>query len=166
MAARPPSDNARRVFVDYVRGHMDRHRSKPERVRSARTGLGLRKGCLWPRSEGTICRLVFLVRRGRGAVVSTQVPGRGFSLIVDRSRRRFARWKRSRERSNPICMANGTTARFTSRTCNASDRELDVFKKQLIASCTKSADPLPDVGSTPMLRNPSAQRQARRRFNQ
>ena len=93
MAARASSDNARRVFVDYVRGHMGRHRSKPERVRSARPGLGLRKACLWPRSEGTICRLVFLVRRGRGAVVSVQVPGRGFSLIVDHLRRRFARLK-------------------------------------------------------------------------
>jgi hypothetical protein len=37
--------------------------------------------------------LVFLVRRGRGAVVSVQVPGRGFALIVDYLRRRFARFK-------------------------------------------------------------------------
>ena len=93
MAARSSSDNARRVFVDYVRGHMGHHRSKPERFRSARPGLGLRKACLWPRSEGTIRRLVFLVRHGGGAVVSAQVPGRGFSLIVDYLRRRFARLK-------------------------------------------------------------------------
>ncbi len=38
----------------------------------------IRKACLWPRSESTICRLVCLVRRGRGAPVSAQVPGRGF----------------------------------------------------------------------------------------
>jgi hypothetical protein len=54
-------------------------------------------------------------------------------------------------------------ARFTSRTCNAFaraierlDREVDAIKKKLTASCTKSADPLPDVGSTPLLRSPTA----------
>jgi hypothetical protein len=34
---------------------------------------------------------------------------------------------------------------------NASIEELALLKKQLTASCTKSADPLPDAGSTPLL---------------
>ncbi len=68
--------------------NMGHYRSKPERFRSARTGLGLRKACLWPRSEGTIRRLVFLVRRGGGAVVSAQVPG-GICLYKSCAREGF-----------------------------------------------------------------------------